>query len=265
MKKKTAVLSLVLLVILLFSLTLPAVAEPVEGPRVIDKANILTEAEEASLEATIRRLGVHYGFDAVILTVTSSLSDSSAERYADDYYDQGCYGYGPNHDGILILVDMGSRAYHLSTTGRAIQVLTDKRLDKLVGTFQGSLSAGRYYDAFADALSDVEDYWQAGPPAGENTDPDKHTFNIGLFLLITLFGLIIAIVICVSMRRGMNSARPRRLAREYVRPGSFHLTQKSDLFLYMTHSKVRIQSDSGSSSTHRGSSGTSHGGRGGRF
>ena len=142
----------------------------------------------------------------------------------------------------------------------------DKRLNKLLGTFQSNLSAGRYYDAFADALSDVEAYWQVGPPAGENTDPGKHTFNTGLFLLITLFGLIIAIVICVSMRRGMNSARPRRLVCEYVRPGSFHLTQKSDLFLYMTHSKVRIQSNSGSSSgTHSGSSGTSHGGGGGRF
>ena len=73
-------------------------------------------------------------------------------------------------------------------------------------------------------------------------------------------------------KRQMRAARPQRYAGDYAVPGSFQLTLQRDIYLYSRTTRVKRQTtqngDSfhgGGSSTHRSSSGSSHGGSHGKF
>ena len=86
----------------------------------------------------------------------------------------------------------------------------------------------------------------------------RYTVKIGAVLLI--------------LRRQMRTARPQRYAGDYAVPGSFQLTLQRDIYLYSRTTRVKRQTtqngDSfhgGGSSTHRSSSGSSHGGSHGKF
>lgn len=47
-------------------------------------------------------------------------------EYTDDYYDSNGYGYGKNHDGCVLVINMKSRDWWLST------LLTDSRTESLL-------------------------------------------------------------------------------------------------------------------------------------
>ena len=84
--------------------------------------------------------------------------------------------------------------------------------------------------------------------------------RVGIFAVI---GLAIGLVVTLLMKRSMKTARAKHLASDYVRPGSFRLTRKMDLYLYRTRTRIRVQSNNSSSGGSR--SGGSRGGGGGKF
>ncbi len=261
-------------------------------PRVIDNAGLLTAAEKTQLNKTIRNIIKTYSFDVVLLTVEST-DGKSIEAYADDYYDYNGYGYGQNADGLLFVVDMGSRAYWTSTTGEGITAFTDSGIAYMGSLIQDKLSEGDYYSAFSSYLNEVgvllENYHSDGTPYDEYDDGDWWIVNdasgytgngsaggigsvknllkvIGISLAA---GFIIAFIIVSVMKKKMNTAVPDNFARAYVESGSFKLTNSEDRFLYRTTTRVKVQTNNtrpgGGSSTHVGSSGRSHGGGGGHF
>ena len=74
------------------------------------------------------------------------------------------------------------------------------------------------------------------------------------------------------MNKKMKTAVFKKSAKDYVEAGTFVLTKESDRFLFRTTTRVKIENDttntgskSGGGSVHTGSSGTSHGGGGGKF
>ncbi len=56
-------------------------------------------------------------------------------------------------------------------------------------------------------------------------------------------GLIIALIVTGSMKAAMNTARKKTEATSYVRPGSFHVSQRHDQFLYEQTTSVRKEKD----------------------
>ena len=110
-----ALAALVLAVIL----TVPAFA--VEGGfadlyyRMNDSADVLTAEEDSELEDALEELSLRQSFDVTIATVESleSVGYDSMEAYADDLYDYCQFGYGPDMDGVLLLVSVGDRKWHL--------------------------------------------------------------------------------------------------------------------------------------------------------
>ena len=109
--------------ILAAALAVPAFA--VEGGfadlyyRMNDSAEVLTEDEDNELEASLEELSVRQSFDVVIATIESleSVDYDSMEAYADDLYDFCQFGYGSDMDGVLLLVSVGDRKWHISTCG----------------------------------------------------------------------------------------------------------------------------------------------------
>ena len=106
--------------------------------------------------------------------------------------------------------------------------------------------------------------------------PEKTTFTWELVLRTLLWSLLLG-----GAGRWRRSADPaaadayraaQRYAGDYAVPGSFQLTLQRDIYLYSRTTRVKRQTtqngDSfhgGGSSTHRSSSGSSHGGSHGKF
>ena len=74
---------LLLAMLMLAALTIPVFATT---PKIVDNADLLTDSEEADLEAKAQALADRYEMDVVILTVAGT-NGQYIEAYADDYYD----------------------------------------------------------------------------------------------------------------------------------------------------------------------------------
>jgi len=241
MKKK--ILCLVVCLFLLPLLALPAAAR---AGHALDYASLLSSAETASLEEWARTFQSSHGLDVVILT-TPELYGRSPQSVADAFYDNN--GYSP--DGLLFLVDMGSRQWYLSTSGAAMDMLSDRDLAAIEDAVIPYLSEGRFYDGFCRFLDILPRYLE-------------QSSGFSLLMSLGVGGLVAGIAILV-MRSQMNTKQPQRGAASYEIDGSYRQTIHQDLFLYSNISKRPRPQNNGGSGVHRSSSGRGHGGRGGRF
>lgn len=259
-------------------LTVPAFA--VEGGfadlyyRMNDSAEVLTEDEDNELEASLEELSVRQSFDVVIATIESleSVDYDSMEAYADDLYDYCQFGYGPDMDGVLLLVSVGDRKWHISTCGYGITAFTDAGIQYLGEQMKPFMADGDYAAAFRTFVQWSDTYIdaaRAGRPYDVKTLPRDPLSPMYLVLAVGI-GLVLAWVIVGVMKSQLRSVAFQENAASYVREGSMKLTNQRDLFLYRDvhrteRPKESSSSDSGGSSTHTSSSGTTHGGGGGSF
>lgn len=285
MKRRIFFSLLILILMLSFSIT--AFATDPGAPWVVDNAQLLSDDELYSLTDRIRLLRDELELDIIILT-TNSTGSKNVQAYADDFYDENGYGYGDTNSGILLLLDMGSRQWYMSTCGEAIYIFTDYGLDQLGQAILPWLSDGDYYNAFFAWLNELPGYVDAfrnQAPIDGYVPPDEfespygeeiyyYDDHVGVriqpFPIALIIGLVAAAITILVMRSKMNTAKLQSGAVNYLKDGSFHLRQRSDMFLYSRVSRTRRQqnttrSGGGGSSVHRSSGGISHGGRGGRF
>lgn len=260
MKKLLSIIICALLVCSAFVLPVSASG----GIRLVDDADILWDEEEQELLSKLDEISARHGMDVVVVT-TDSLDGKSAMEYADDYYDYNGYA----SDGILFLVCMGTRDWRMSTTGFAIRAFTDAGLEYIEDNVIGYLSDGDYYRAF-DTYADLCDRLITQAENGEPFDVGnmpKAPFNLGKNLLISLIiGFVIALIVTLVMKSKLKSVHSQPAASHYVKDGSMNVTIHRDMFLYShIDRRKRETSSSGGSSTHRSSSGSAHGGRGGKF
>ena len=275
--------SIVLVLLLLLSITVPVFATEPEAPWVVDNAGLLSGEEVAELNSIIQSLRSELELEIVIVT-TYGTGSKNVQEYADDFYDINGYGYGADNSGILLLLDMEAREWYMSTCGEAIYIFTDYGLDQLGQTIVPWLSSGYYYDAFhawLNALGYYVDAFRNQSPVDGYVQPDDYDSPYGdevvyyddfrienPFPIALIVGLVAALVTVLIMRGKMNTAKFQRGAADYLKNGSFRLRQRSDMFLYSRVSKrarPKQNTSGGGSSVHRSSGGVSHGGRGGRF
>ncbi len=225
-----------------------------EPPLVVDGADLLSASEEGDLLTELKTLRESYACDVAVITVTS-LGGKSAMAYADDYYDDNGYGYGPDDDGILLLIAIEERQWAIFTYGLGQEVLTEAALDRIEDDMVPDLSRGDYAGACRSFASGCEEALQN--PSG---------FSWKTTLLISLVvGIILAFVTVSVMKGQLISVKSRNEANDYVRRDSLNLRNARDIYLYRTVSRVRRDTDSSGGRTHRSSSGRSHGGRSGSF
>lgn len=145
------------LLLLCALLLLPAVALAEDDPNasqrtrplLVDEGDLLTEAEEIAMEEELERISTEQKCDVVVL-IPASLGYKSATEYADDFYDDNNYGYGPTKDGILLLVCMEERDWATSTAGAAQDWFDDDTLTTIENGFLPKLSDGDYLAAFVN-------------------------------------------------------------------------------------------------------------------
>ena len=247
------VCSVIICLLLICTLAAPASANT-PTQYIWDKAGLLSTYEESSLSQKTSILVSKYGMDMVILTV-DSIGAKTPRSYAEDFYDS--MGYAD--DGILLLLSMEERDWYICTTGRAMEIFTEKGIDRMGDEIVPHLSDGDYYTGFVTFLNLIPDYsdaYNSGTPVGEEFDPTVILVSLGI-------GLLAGFITVLVMRNGMNTAKQRHSATEYVKNGTFNLHLHQDFFLY---SQVRKTAKSSSSSGGRnGGGGRSHGGGGGKF
>lgn len=272
MKKK--LLSVLTVMILAMSLILPVQAGD-DRQRMVDQAGLLSQEERQTLEETLDEISERQQMDVVVVTV-NWLEGRTATEYADDFFDYNGYGFGSDHDGILLLVSMSERNWAISTCGYGITAFTDVGNKYLEKRIVGKLSDGKYYKAFtvfAEECDRFIDQAKTGEPFDIHNSPKRPMYALRIVLSIC-GGFLIAFLIALRKKAKLRSIIQQRSATEYIEPGSMELTVNEDRFInrVTTTRKIERSSRSGSgggsrggSSTHRSSSGRSHGGSSGRF
>lgn len=243
-----------------------------ENPqKVTDGADLLTTEEEEKLQERLAQIAETYECDVAVAT-TDSCGGKSPQDYTDDFYYENGYGYGEDIDGIILMVSMGERKFHLATRGKAIRIFTDYGLEQIDEAITEYLSDGEYYDAFTEYADMVEEFIieaENGTPYDvdhEYERPMEWWFRI---LISMAVGIVAALVVFLVLRHQLKSVAPGRQAAEYVRDGSFRVKRERDVFLYRTVSRHKIErhedGGGGGSSTHSTSDGGSAGGHTGSF
>ena len=236
--------------------------------RLVDNADILTDNEEKTLNDTLDEISERQKCDVAVVTV-GSLEGKTVEAYADDFYDYNGYGYGDDHSGILLLVAMDDREWHMTTNGYGITAFTDAGLSYMEDQFVSYLSDGKYMDAFLKYASLCDDFLtqaKKGKPYDTGNLPKGKVSPLWLFGDLFI-GCGIALLIALVKKAKLKSVKSQVEAVAYEKEGSLQLTERVDRFVnrVVTTRKIERETEGGGSSTHTSSSGSSHGGRSGKF
>ena len=281
------------LIVLLALLLVCAPALAYNSDFVVDDAELLTDSQESELESKLQELYENYHFQIVVHTTRSS-GYQSLDMYAADFYDENGYGYGASCDGLIFAVDMAKREYVTVTTGSGMALFSDYDIARVEEMMVDDLSEGNYARAFDRYADGAEDVISAPVTYGGYSnygyyDDGVYYDEYGMQVYVDVYrhlspaqrageilpGILIAAAVITAitlgvMISGMKTARKKNQAMDYMT--HVNLTRQSDIYLYTTERRRKIQTQnnhhgsSGGHSSFRGSSGRSHGGgRVGRF
>ena len=227
--------------------------EPAEDNLLVwDEAELLNETEVAQLNSKLESISKKYKAEIRVVTL-SSMDGGDIDEFLEYLYDESGFGYGENHDGVLLMVCMDPREYRILSNGFAGEAITSGDIDAIGEAFKSDLSDGNYADAF-DTFADKCEYYLDGHING-------FPFNTGKNLLICLgIGLVVALIVTGIWKNQLKSVRKQSAANAYVKAGTMQITQSGDFFMYRNVTKTQKQSSSSS-----GSSGSSRSTGGGSF
>lgn len=211
--------------------------------QVFDEADLLNVSEELALEEKLADLSNKHNAQIVVCTI-ESMDGGDIDEFLEYLYDEMEFGYGDNHDGVLLLVCMDIREYRILSNGFAGVAIDSGDIDAIGDVIVSDLSDGNYAAAF-DEFADQCDYYLDGYING-------FPFNFGKNLLICLvIGIIAGVVVAFILKGQLKTVRKQDQASDYVKPGSMQVTVSNDFFLYrdVTRTKKESSNSSGSGSS----------------
>lgn len=251
-------------------LTTPSVDE---SEKVYDFANLLDENEEKLILNSINEFISKYDMDMVIVTIDSN-PRYSAQKFSDDFYDYNSFGKNKTRDGVLFLIDMDTRNFYISTTGEAIRLYNDYRINAILDYVEPYIKDENYYEAASSFIQKSAYYANSGIPSGNVNSYINEKGDIVYYKKINYFFsvvgslIITAIVIAILVNKNKMIKKATN-ANLYFNKDLAKITEKNDKFLTTHTTSVSLSSSSGGSgsgsSTHSSSSGSSHGGGGRSF
>ena len=249
--------------------------EALTQERVFDVADKLTPEEEDSLRAKIRVAEDQCGIDIIVVTLDQTLEEYAKSYesiigyvepyqytmvYADNFYDEGKFGYNAPHGDGLILVDNWYREVDggvytwVSTSGRVVNELDTYCVESILDTCLEYVEddPAYAYEYFVDL---VVDYMDPNENLGDTLG--GFSFIVG----------IVAAVIFFAVNRGGKKGKKTVEVRTYVKNGNANIREGQDIFLTKTMQRRKIEtqsSRSGGGGGHVSVGGHSHGGGGHR-
>lgn len=244
--------------------------------KVYDFADLLTPDEENILYQKVIDYIDKTNYDLVLVTTLDN-PKTSAREYADDFFDYNYFGKNETYDGVVILIDLDTRELYVSTSGYAIKMYNNIKIDNILDSGYEYITEEKYYDTFNSMIISLTKNYSTTYP-DDNSDLVINEFgeayyikHIPYSLVIILAGiitLIVSLVLYFLTRLKITKAD----TISYLK--SHEIKQKEDNFVnsIVTHTIRSSSSSSGSSSSrgggssfHTSSSGRSHGGGGRKF
>ena len=217
-----------------------------------DEADLLTDSEETALVDKLTEISHATNAQIVIATI-ASMDGGDIDSFVDYLYDSMGFGYGENHDGVLLLVCMDPREYRILSNGYAGVAIGPDQIDTLCDFMETYLPNGHYvaaFNSFADQCGEFLEYYQMGSP-----------FKVGKNLAISLIiGIIAGLIVVLVLKGQLKSVRKQDQAHRYVKPGSMTVDMQYDIFLYRTVTRTKKQERVESTSSGSGSTARSKGG-----
>ena len=253
MKKLFALWIAILIVV---TVSIPVAAAQTESPRLIDQADLLQAQEEQALLTKLDQASEEYQVDFVIVTVDTMGEDVLVDEFAELVYEEGGYGFNETKDGVLLLVAMEEREWHILTNGLGKTAITDSEAESIGDAFSSYLSDQDYVNGFHVFLEECE--YQI------NGEINGFPFPLGRNLLIALvIGFVLAFIVTGIWKSQLKSVRSQKNATVYTKQGSMNITTAIDFYLFSTVSRKAKPQKSSSSGGISG--GSSRGGASGSF
>ena len=158
--------------------------------------------------------------------------------------------------------------YRLQDLAGILTDFTDAGIAYIGERMGDDLSAGNYADASCTFIRFANQFvTQArdGEPFNK-ADMPKEPLSAVWIVISLVVGFVLAKIIVGSMKSQLKTVWVQLAAGSYVRQGSMNITESMELFLYNKLDRTeKPKNNSSGSSTHTLSSGTRHGGGGGKF
>lgn len=257
--KKKITLSLLLALCLVLSLGGAALASgEMAVPYVTDAAGLLTQDEVLALEAQAEQIAEDYGCAPYILVVEDFrvYEDTYDVREAGmNLYERWGLGYGPEKNGLLLILSMAERDYALVTYGSVThRAFTDYGQNALREQFLDNFRNDDWAGGFRDYLDGCA--WLL-EQAKNGTPYDVDTAPRGFNPLIIVIPLVLALAVCLVLTAQMKTAKRKTEAGDYMVPGGVEMRVVQDLFTHRTVTRQVIQQNE-----NKGGGGTSINSRG---
>lgn len=241
--------------------------------RVFDQADVLTDSEEQKLAELIAEREQQYAFDIVVVTIRENVEakgnwNTVMMNLADDFYDQGNYGYDKVHgDGILLLDnwyrdESGSQAgTWLSTCGNVYEKFSTNDIDRVM-TRVDNLIDQSPYRAYTSAIEMACSIYGSYKTGGWTPRY--------IPVWVILIGPALIALIYAMTKLHQEPAKDTTTLLQYVDGEKVDFNVNRDTFIRKSVSYVKIETSSGSSGGgghgggHVSSGGVSHGGGGHR-
>ena len=240
---KKQLIGLFLVLILVFVLAVPALAEEeTEDFYVIDLYGLFTEEEHDALTAAAEQISQTYDC-SVHIGVIGNLEDygfSDIESCAESFFDSFGLGVGEEHNGILLLLSIAERDYDIDAHGEfGHYAFTDYGKTTISDVFLDNFREDDWYGGCSDYLDRCAVMLGLARD-GEPVDVGASKgLTAGGFLVTAALSLLVAWLVCSSAAD----------ATAYIPDGAVQFRVRNDQFINRTVSRRKIER---SSSSHSG-------------
>ena len=239
-------------------------------PRVVDDADIFTDAEEAKLTKLANDLIAKFDdkYDFVIFTDVSNYGigkgmEASDGVYPADFYQAHGYGKGENYSGSVIFICMepGNRYWWSAARGDSKNYYTEANVNAIDDGIEPYMVDGDYAGAMYKYIELLDELYSTGKIA------HKRTFSDYLFcgIAAAIVGLIAGAINMSSKTKNMKKVNYATYANDYIVQDSFKVRGIKEMFLYRNVTRTVIESSSRSSGGGSSYSGSYHSSGGGSF
>lgn len=245
-------------------LTLSLSASAAGFEYVIDDAGLLTEQERWELNALADAISREYGIGIYLMSVDNYYLYGEEAEIFDvlwNYYHDNSLGYGPNREGMILMLSMAERDFATFFYGEKTEyAFNSYGQEELEDYFLDNFGDNDWYGGFFDYLTCSEDFMAraaAGEPVRENP--------WGLAIVFIMIAVAIALIVTLILWGQKSNVALQAGADRYL-AGGLALSRTSDRFLTQTVTRRKIQTNTSSGSGgSRSFSGGGGSGRSGKF
>ena len=246
MKKRIIIIALTL--ILAAMLAFPSFADD-SIPRYYEEYDLLSDDEEASINAKLEEMSDRLDAD-VVIWVTSFFGNLDEESFIDACTKHISNNFGYKSNGyVIMMIDLEAKEtyFYIYSEGKvASKAFSDEFFDDLGDDVISLMESDKCFEA-------MNKYADSCDEAITESQKVKY-FSVTRLIIAAVIGLIIGASVTGSNKAKLKTVRSKTEANYYVREGSMTVNDSRDIYLYSKVTRTEKPRNDGSS----GSSGSSH-------